>query len=80
MWQPFVCDNDFGMSFESRLDSTSLPVPVNYISFTITTAYPFTVRGKSDLACVSSDRMTSKSFLAVLTEVIGTVYENLIIK
>jgi len=56
------------------------PVPENNISFTISTAYPLAVRGKPNLARVTSNGMTCKPLFAILTEVVCTINEYLIIK
>jgi hypothetical protein len=75
-----MSDHNFGVSLQPRLDSSSLPIPEHNVSFAISTAYPFTVRRKSNLARVTSDRVSSESLLAVLTEIVRTVDQNLIVK
>ena len=75
-----MCNDNFGMSLHARLDPTSLPVPEDNVAFSITATYPFTIRGETNLTCISSHGMTCKPLLPILAEVICAVYENLIIQ
>jgi hypothetical protein len=62
------------MCLEARLDAPCLPIPENNITFTVPAADPFPVRRESNLASVTCDGVTRETFLAVLPEVVSTIY------
>jgi len=80
MWQPFVSNNHLAMGFQTRLDSSSLPVPEDDIALAVPTAYPFAVGREADLTGKSSDRVTREAFLSVLPEVVRAVYKDLVVE
>lgn len=73
-------DNDLLMRMQSRLYSTSLPVPEDDIARTVTTTDPSSIWGKSDLTSITCHSMSGKPFLPILSEVVGAVDEYLIVK
>lgn len=72
--------NNFGVSPETRLDPSGLPVPENNIPVSVSTTYPLSVRREAYLASVSCHRVAGESLLAVLPEIVRTVDKNLIVE
>jgi hypothetical protein len=68
------------MGLQTRLNATSLPVPENNVAFTVSTADPLSIGGKSNLTCITSDGVSSESLFAILPEVIRAVNQDLIVK
>jgi len=62
------------MCLEARLDASRLPIPENDIALTVSAADPFPVGGEPNLASVTCNGVTCEAFLAVLPEVVSTVY------
>ena len=44
MWEPFVCNEHFRVTFQARLDTSRSPVPNYQIPRSVSTADPFAVR------------------------------------
>ena len=80
MRKPLVGYDNFLMGSQSRFDSPGLPLPEYYISFSVTATYPFSVGWKPNLAGITRNRMPSKSFLTILTEIIRTIYQYLVVE
>ena len=68
------------MCLEARLDASRLPIPENNITFTVSAADPFPVRGEANLASVTCNGVTCEAFLTILPEVVSAVYQNLVVK
>jgi len=73
-------NNDLRVGFQPRLDSSRFPVPEHDVTAAVPTTDPPSIGRKPDLARKSSDRMARESFLAVLPEIVGAIYENLVVK
>lgn len=72
-------NNHLRVGFQARLNVARFPVPKDHISRTVSATDPFTIRRKPDLTGISSHLVISEAFLAVLSEVVGTVYQDLIV-
>jgi hypothetical protein len=68
------------MGLQTRLDATSLPIPEDNIAFTISTADPLSIGGKSNLTCITSDGVSSEPLFAILSEIIRAVNQDLIVQ
>jgi hypothetical protein len=68
------------MSPESRLDAARFPVPENNITVPVTATDPFSVWREADLACIPCDRVSREPLVSGLSEVIGAIYQYLIIE
>ncbi len=68
------------MCLKFVFESTRFPVPKYEIAFTIAAAHPLAIGRKPNLASVASNGMSCETFLAVLAEIIRTVYQYLIIQ
>ena len=68
------------MGLQTRLDATSLPIPEDNVAFTISTADPLSIRGKSNLTCITSDGVSSEPLFAILPEIIRAVNQDLIVQ
>jgi hypothetical protein len=79
MWKPFMSNDYLLVTLQTRLNITSLPIPEHNIPRPITTTDPFPVGREADLTCVSGNLVVCKPFLAILAEIVGAIYENLII-
>jgi len=79
MWQPFMCDDNFRMSFQPRFDFACLPIPKHNVPFTVTTTNPLAVGRKPNLACIASYRMSCEAFLTILPEIVGAVDKDLVV-
>jgi hypothetical protein len=79
MLQPFMCNDDLIVALQLALDATRLPIPEHHVPLGVTAAYPFPIWRKSDLTGISGNGMPCEAFLAVLSEVICVVEQDLII-
>lgn len=43
MWKPFVCNEDFGVTLQTRLDAARLPIPNYQIPRSVPAADPLAV-------------------------------------
>ena len=78
--KPLVRDNNLIVRFQSRFDSSSLPIPIYNVACSITTAYPLAIRRKPDLTSKPCDGMAREPLFAVLSEGVRAINQNLIIK
>jgi len=75
-----MCNHHFRMCLEPRLYPSGLPLPEDHVPLPVTTTDPLSVRRKTDLTGVPSDRVPSEPLVPCLAEVIGAVYEDLIVQ
>jgi hypothetical protein len=80
MLQPFMCNDDFIVALQLALDTTRFPIPEHHVPFGVTAAYPFSIWRKSDLTRITRNGMPSEALLAVLSEVVCVVEQDLIIQ
>ena len=73
-------DDHLRMRAEARLDSARLPLPEDDVPFAVAAADPLAIWGEPDLTGVSGDGVTSETLVPRLTEVVRTIYENLVIQ
>jgi len=78
--QPFVRDDNLVMALQLALDPACLPVPEHHVSFAISATYPFPIWGEAYLTGVSRDGVARKPLLAILSEVVRVIKQNLIVQ
>ena len=75
-----MCNDHLGVSSETRLDTASLPFPEHDVPFTVAAAYPLAIGREAHLAGVPRNRMSRKSLVPCLPEIIRAVHEDLVVQ
>ena len=78
--QPSVVDDDLLVRMQPLQDLPSLPVPEYHVPLSVTTGYETPVWRESDCTCVSGNSVPSESLLSVLSEAVGRVDKDLVVK
>lgn len=73
-------NDNFTVRLQPTLDFSILPIPENDIAISISRADPFSIRRESHLTCITGYSVTSKTFFAVLPEVVRGINEDLIVQ
>lgn len=80
MRQPHMINDYLLVRTQPLQNFTILPIPENNVPFPITGRDESSIGREPDSACVSGNSMTSEAFLAVLTESVRRVHEDLVIE
>lgn len=73
-------DHDLRVCLQARLDAARLPIPKHDIAIAVPTADPLAVRREADLARITHHTVPREAFLAVLSEVVCAVDEDLVVE
>jgi hypothetical protein len=75
-----VRNDYFIVCFQTRLYPASLPVPEYDVPSAVAATDPFSIRRKPDLASITGNRMPCKCLFPILSEIVRTVYQNLVVE
>lgn len=70
----------FRMTFQARFNLSCPPIPENNVPIAIAAAYPFPIRRETHLTSISSNGVARKAFLAILSEIVCAVDEDLVVQ
>ena len=75
-----MCYDHLRVGPQARLDTSRLPLPEHHVAFAISAADPLPVRREADLTRIARNGVPGEALVAGLTEVIGTIYQDLVIQ
>jgi hypothetical protein len=80
MRQPFMGNNDLGMTPQPALDTSIFPVPEYDVTLSISRTDPSPIWREAYLTSISCDAVAGKTLFAILSEIIRRINENLIVE